>query len=190
MLLKKSFILLLVMILIVPAGCAVKTPVLEEDPFIPPEWMNNYSGILAEYQKFADCLQEEDLNSVYDKDIFSSPDESLKYHWNCMVIETNIRFVRKKAAIKESLGYALKDINYDGKDELILLLKDYTVLAVFSLSTNKPKLIDAFWPRYTCAILSTGELYTLGSGGACDWEYSVNKISGEEKSFCRLLNTV
>lgn len=38
-------------------------------------------------------------------------------------------------------GYALKDINGDGTDELLLMLDDYTVFALFTLRGGKPVLL-------------------------------------------------
>ncbi|MBQ7346490.1 MAG: leucine-rich repeat protein [Clostridia bacterium] len=64
-----------------------------------------------------------------------------------------------------SCGYARKDLNGDGTDELILLRDDYVILAIFSMSDGKPVLLDNFWERKSCWIDENGVLYVNGSGG-------------------------
>ncbi len=149
----------------------------EQQAFVIPDWFNDYPAIIEEYRKFTECLLNEGLESVFYNDIFCAPDNSLGYNWCCMLIETNIWSYRDFDKTKEAFGYALKDLNGDGSTELILLLQDYTVLAVFSSSNGKPQLMDAYWPKHNCAILETGELYTLSSGGAYDWSYTIQQIS-------------
>ena len=39
------------------------------------------------------------------------------------------------------LGYALYDVNHDGSDELLLMLDDYTIFALFTLQKGKPVLL-------------------------------------------------
>lgn len=137
----------------------------------------DYSSIIDEYKKFVDQSINEGVESVFDNGIFTTPDPDLSYNWNCMMIETNIWSYRKFAKNREAFGYALEDLNGDSTPELVLLLKDYTVLAVFSTVNGKPKLLDAYWPKHRCAIYNSGLLYTLSSGGSAYWEYAIHQIS-------------
>lgn len=141
------------------------------------DWTKDYLSILNEYRWFADCLINEGIESVFDNNIFSSPDSVLDYNWGCMMAETSIWYYRDFPKDREAFGYALKDLNGDGNEELILLLKDYTVLAVFTISDGKPKLLDAYWPKHRCAIYGSGLLYTLTSDGSANSYYRIQQIS-------------
>ena len=157
----------------------------KSEDFVPPEWFIDYPSILDEYRRFADCeILNDDTGRLFDWDIFSVPEDnnslyhenSFSYHWGCMTGEAKVSS-EKYPKMRDAFGYALEDLNGDGSDELILLLQDYTVLAAFSTVDGKPKLLDAFWSRHRCAITDSGLLYTLSSGGATVWFYSILKIS-------------
>ena len=70
--------------------------------------------------------------------------------------------------IKKHVGYAIKDLNGDGINEMILLSDNYFVIGVFTLVDNKPFLLDGFCNRYTCDITGSGLLYIHSSSGAGD----------------------
>jgi len=148
-----------------------------EEDFIEPEWMTDYESILEEYRKFVDYSIEGGAECVFRNAVFSSPDFNLWYQWDCMIVETNIFSYRDFPKARESFGYALKDLNGNGSPELILMLKDYTVLAVFSQVDDKPRLLDAFWPRHRCAIDLSGLLYIRSSSSAEDTSTCINQIS-------------
>ena len=42
---------------------------------------------------------------------------------------------------RSAYGYALYDVNGDGSDELLLMLDDYTIFALFTLQNGKPELL-------------------------------------------------
>jgi len=149
----------------------------EPQDFVVPDWTTDYISIVEEYRKFVDYIINEDFESAIDNNIFSTPDSSLSYNWSCMIGETNIWYYRDFPKAEGAFGYALEDLNGNGNNELILLLRDYTVLAIFSMTNENPKLIDAFWPRHKCAIYDTGLLYTLSSSGADSWYYKIQQIS-------------
>ena len=102
------------------------------------------------------------------------------------MVEVNIWSYRKITKNRAAFGYAITDLNKDGNDELVLLLQDYTVLAIFTLENGKPKLVDAFWPRYRCAILDSGMLYIAASGGACDWFNAIQRIAEDGSKLIRV----
>jgi len=56
-------------------------------------------------------------------------------------------------------GYAVKDLNGDGIDELLLMNYDYTVVALFSSVNGRPSLLETFSNSYTCRIDSDGLIY-------------------------------
>lgn len=151
-------------------------PSVSQD-FVVPSWARDYPSIIEEFQKYAEYLIKDDLEGAFDNNVFSTPDNKLAYNWSCMEIEANIWSYRDFPKAREAFGYALKDLNGNGDTELILILKDYTVLAIFSMSNGMPTLMDAYWPKHRCAILNSGLLYTLTSSGADDWYYKTQKIS-------------
>ena len=83
-------------------------------------------------------------------------------------------------------GYAFCDLNKNGNNELILLLDDYTILAIFSFADGKPILLDNYWNRKKCTIDSDGTLQIYGSGGADTSSFSIFKISDNDKELVLL----
>ncbi len=141
----------------------------------------NYLEIIRAYQEFALYIIDKDIEAVFQDDVFTLPniDETLLYHWENMLIETSIWSYRDFLKDKDAFGFALADLNHDGVDELILLLKDYTILAIFTTINNEVALIDAYWAKHRCAIYNTGILYTLTSSGASQWYYRTQYISSQ-----------
>lgn len=64
-----------------------------------------------------------------------------------------------------SYGYAFSDLNRDDKSELILLLEDYTIIAIFSMVDGTPMLLDTFSANnHYVALDQDGILYQTGYG--------------------------
>ena len=64
-----------------------------------------------------------------------------------------------------SYGYAYSDLNGDSKSELILLLEDYTIIAIFSMVDGTPILLDTFSANnHYVAVDQDGILYQTGYG--------------------------
>ncbi len=163
------------------------TPILHNS-----DWMVDYSSILQEYRLFVDNMASGKYASVnedgiiFDDDVFKSPVQGdLSGHWFYMKHDANLWEVWDMA--RSFFGYALEDLNGDGSDELILLEDEYKVLAIFSTVNGKPKLLDAYWSRYECAILDSGLLHTMGSDGAGDWVHAIQQLSPDSSE---LLNVV
>ena len=83
-------------------------------------------------------------------------------------------------------GYAFCNLNKNGNDEMLLLLDDYTVLAIFSFADGKPILLDNYWNRKKCTIEQDGTLQIYGSGGADTSSFSIFKISDNDKELVLL----
>jgi len=83
-------------------------------------------------------------------------------------------------------GYAFCDLNKNGNDEMVLLLDDYTVLAIFSFADGKPVLLDNYWNRKKCTIEQDGTIQVYGSGGADTSSFSIFKISDNDKELVLL----
>lgn len=154
---------------------------------INPE--NPYEEVLQSYQEYASYIINDDIETVLEQDIFSPSiaDKELAYRWQNMLVETNIWSYRDFQKDQSAFGYALADLNGDIYNELILLLKDYTVLAIFMTVDNDIRLVDAYWPKHRCAIYDTRVLYTLTTNGASQWYYRTQCISLENKKLELLL---
>lgn len=76
-----------------------------------------------------------------------------------------------------SYGYAYSDLNGDSKLELILLLEDYTIIAIFSIVDGAPFMISDFYSKKTCHIDSDKTICISGSNGADTWGYSEYMLS-------------
>lgn len=167
-----------------PSSTGTPTPNPEPDPNpSPAEWPEEYSAILEDYKTLANCILQ-DFDSFVE--IMASDDYDVYGVWE----EQNIPVLRKEgfywelgydfAGDKDAYGYALKDLNGDGSDELIILLKDYTVLAIYSISDGKSKRVDIFWERHDCyAIDNSGLFYIFNSESAADVWYTIERLSDD-----------
>ncbi len=78
---------------------------------------------------------------------------------------------------KLSCGYAIKDLNGDGVDELVLINDDYRVVAIFSMVNGTPILLGNYIPRRSCWIDGNGWLHENGSSGADYSTHAIYKIA-------------
>ncbi|MCH5273455.1 MAG: hypothetical protein J1E35_07260 [Lachnospiraceae bacterium] len=141
---------------------------------------HDYSSVIAGYMKFAEVLINEQVSSIpvdLDFSSFEENDEELIYDWGCMLAEMMIWSCQSLSKEKDYFGYALKDLNNDKTSELILLTKDFDILAIFTTINDKPKLVDAYWSRHRCAIYDSNTLYTYSSSGAANYCYRLQVIS-------------
>ena len=76
-----------------------------------------------------------------------------------------------------SCGYATKDLNGDGVDELVLLNDDYMVIAIFSVVDGKPLLLRNYRTRDSAWIDAKGWIHENGSSGADFSTSAVCKIA-------------
>ena len=83
-------------------------------------------------------------------------------------------------------GYTFCDLNKNGNDEMLLLLDDYTVLAIFSFADGKPVLLDNYWNRKKCTIEQDGTLQVYGSSGADRSSVSIYEVAKNDKELALL----
>ena len=105
------------------------------------------------------------------------PEGTKEYEWESAIIVA-VTTLRLSTSVP---GYAFCDLNKNGSDEMLLLLDDYTVLAIFSFANDQPILLDKYWNRKKCAINEDGTIQVRGSGGADTSYYSIFKISDNDK---------
>ena len=133
---------------------------VNDEPKIPSDDISNeekYKPVLDIYKDVIINLDEK-INS---KD--SPYSEGTKeYEWESAIIGAVARFHLSTNVP----GYAFRDLNENGNDEMLLLLDDYTVLAIFSFADGKPVLLDNYWNRKKCTIEQDGTIQVYGSSGA------------------------
>ena len=84
---------------------------------------------------------------------------------------------KKSPPYRLSCGYATKDLNGDGMDELVLMNNDYYIMAIFSYADGKPVLLGNYMPRGSCWIDGDGLLHENGSNGADHSTHAIYKIA-------------
>ena len=133
---------------------------------IPYDQFTSYASILEEYRRVATYAIEDQ----------GKGESWYTNEWLGGLIKSN----SGKAPIKDDFGYAIHDLNGNGNPELILMLREYIILAIFSTVDGKLTLLDDFEARHYCAIDSSGMIFTHTSGGATTWSYSIQKISPDD----------
>lgn len=108
-------------------------------------------------------------------DLFTFESDEDYYLYNYLVISA-VYFAPSK---NQSFGYAKKDLNGDGVQELILLEGGYDILAIFTQNAGKVVLVDSFNNTRTAFIDAKGNIHVknhvAGVSGK-DYEYSVCTI--------------
>ena len=65
---------------------------------------------------------------------------------------------------KDQCGYAIKDLNGDGKDELVLLNSDYVIVAIFSTFNGKPVMFGNYNESNYAWIDGDGRIHEIEKG--------------------------
>ena len=186
---KKTIVYLLLFAFLLSSLAACK-------PSAPKESDNETSTEQTENNPSNDTSNEEKYKSILDiyKDVVMNLDEKVnskdspypegtkEYEWESAIIVA-LTTLRLSTNIP---GYAFCDLNKNGNDEMLLLLDDYTVLAIFSFADGKPVLLDNYWNRKKCTIEQDGTIQVYGSGGADTSSFSMFKISDNDKELVLL----
>ena len=186
---KKTIVYLLLFAFLLSSLAACK-------PSVPKESDNETSTEQTENNPSNDTSNEEKYKSILDiyKDVVMNLDEKVnskdspypegtkEYEWESAIIVA-LTTLRLSTNVP---GYAFCDLNKNGTDEMLLLLDDYTVLAIFSFADGKPVLLDNYWNRKKCTIEQDGTIQVYGSGGADTSSFSMFKISDNDKELVLL----
>ena len=165
---KLITVFILILLLLSVCGCSHNA---EQD-------ILNYSQIISDFKTTVRGVLSESFETDFNNDKFVSPDENFRYEWGNMLIDAKDGLDNPT---EDSFGYILKDINNDNINELFLVRKDYTILAIFTLEDSYPKLLGAFWSRYSCIMFDNNDLYILSSNGADNFEYTICRLSANNK---------
>ena len=134
-----------------------------------------YKRIISLYKDFAKSRTEKASQNLLNKltSTLKMDDKQFLYELDNSILESR----------DGRLGYAMCDLNGDGKPELLILSEDYTIHAIYTLRQDKPVLVGAYWSRKKCIIDEIGILCVDSSSGASDSSDAVYFLnsSGELK---------
>ena len=134
-----------------------------------PVDISSYESIIDLYKMMVELTEyytnEGKLNGVYHR-AFYFPSEK-ENEWFDRIFDSVYQFCPKMTPdYANAFGYAIKDINGDGTDELILMLDEYYIIAIFTMKDGKPVLLDTYIPRGQAQIRENGDIYVHANGGA------------------------
>ncbi|MBE6584956.1 MAG: hypothetical protein E7645_00345 [Ruminococcaceae bacterium] len=132
---------------------------------------DSYESILMMYRKMVELSPEwmkDDEQAKVDAQ-FAFPD-SIARHWYMAMSISIAAFYPQNDMLECDpaghlhFGYAIKDINRDGVDELFLLTKDMTIVAIFTLrADDRPVLLETFGNKHTGFVNDNGQLMVVDS---------------------------
>lgn len=152
-----------------------------------------YTETIEDYKKIVQFRLSEQFESEYNsgkfvelnKNLEADISSSFQYKWDNMIADM-LDSIEEPSM--ESFGYILTDLNGDNVLELIWVNSDYNVVfAVFTIRNNEAHMLDAYWSRYKGKVLDFGMLYTLGSGGADTFEYTISNVDQNESSGLKVI---
>ncbi len=107
------------------------------------EEVKPYKDIIEKHRKFITAISDGSLKGDEDEE------EWMEQPWAYLISHFNYLKDREKRDLRQEACYALKDINNDGTPELILLLNDYTIQAIYTIAKDgTPRLVDHYWERH------------------------------------------
>lgn len=140
----------------------------DSEPIPIPADFASYESIIRMYSKLVEVLpdwvsddQQEEIDAL-----FYFPNEQAR-EWYVMVSDAVfILCPGDRANGLAHLGYAIKDVNGDGVEELFLLSDEFTMIALFTQYDGKPVLLEDFWNRKRGYVNESGQIIISGSSGA------------------------
>ena len=155
-----------------------------DEPKVPSDDRSDDSSNEEKYKPVLDIYKDVVMNFDEQGNSKDSPyaEGTKEYEWRGAIIVA-VTTLRLSTNV---LGYAFCDLNKNGNDEMILLLDDYTVLAIFSFADGEPVLLDHYWNRKKCAIEQDGTIQVRGSSGAYNSSRSIYEIAKDDTELVRL----
>ena len=139
------------------------------------ETPTNDTGLVDEFKSIIDMYEEiVYIHKMYNpSDSYEKFSDNFSQEWYDEIFSATLI----GDVSKNLYGYALTDLNADNRLEMVLLLEDYTIIAIFSIVDEKPFLISDFHHRRSCWLDKDKTIHISGSNGADDWTYSEYKLS-------------
>lgn len=134
---------------------------------------DTYDSIIHTYKKMVeiapDVIEEKEIFNETVKSIFNV-EETKKEWFSQLTTSISTLYPKDAEGLKNNgyadFGYSVKDINKDNFDELILMVSNGTIIAIFTTYNEEPVLLDSFQNRYSCSLNSDGDIFISGSNGA------------------------
>ena len=136
-----------------------------------PADFSGYDSIVHMYGKVVETIPDVfaapgwDYSLVFDH-LFAFPDEQTKDTYTRMCNAILEFYPGGNVNLHTFFGYVIKDINGDGVEELCLLTKEFTMVALFTKHNGKPVLLEEFWNRKRGFVNENGRIIIVGSSGA------------------------
>lgn len=155
---------------------------------------DTYDSIIHTYKKMVEIapavIEEKEIFNETVKSIFNV-EETKKEWFSKLTTSIAIFYPKDVEGLKNNgyadFGYAVKDINGDNSDELLLMLSDGTIIAIFTTYNSVPMLLDTFRNRYICSLNSVGDIFISGSNGAAQTvnrKYTIDSAMGSLLLIC------
>ena len=157
----------------ITATCLLTTRAKEPEPVVYD--VSLYDGLIDDYAKVV-----MDYTSGMD---YEEQDKLIEGREDLGAILYSIRatkdYIGRDA---ENYGFATKDINNDGTQELFIISGEYDILAVFTINDGKPALLESFSTRHGASLGEDGKIYTEGSeSGFASHKEALELKNGELK---------
>ena len=129
-----------------------------------PADFSGYDSIVHMYGKVVETIPDVfaapgwDYSLVFDH-LFAFPDEQTRDTYTRMCNAILELYPGGNVNLHTFFGYVIKDINGDGVEELCLLTKEFTMVALFTKHNGKPVLLEEFWNRKRGFVNENGWFY-------------------------------
>ncbi|MBQ9779430.1 MAG: hypothetical protein IJW00_00635 [Clostridia bacterium] len=150
-----------------------ETPHIEEtvtqepsDSQLIPADFASYESIIRMYHKMVEVLPDWAEKHEEQETLFYFPNEQAREWYTRVGNAAFILCPGDRTNGVAHLGYAVKDFNGDGVEELFLLTKDFQVVTLFTQHNGKPVLLEDFWNRKRGYVNENGQIIICGSSGA------------------------
>jgi hypothetical protein len=148
-------------------------------------YFESYESIIRLWDLVLESIEQYDDHVDYAA-VFNVTDETHKSWLNKLIVSSLA--LRNEAhedkyhhEFRNSMGYAIKDLNGDGTYELIFIRNDYRVIAIFTTVNGEPVLLGNYWDRKSCFIDENGLIYEAGSNGSDSSSKAVCRIKNNSK---------
>ncbi|MBQ7315928.1 MAG: hypothetical protein IJW90_02325 [Clostridia bacterium] len=146
-----------------------------------PADFSGYDSIVHMYGKVVETIPDVfaapgwDYSLVFNH-LFAFPDEQTRDTYTRMCNAILELYPGGNVNLHTFFGYVIKDINGDGVEELCLLTKEFTIVALFTKHNGKPVLLEEFWNRKRGFVNENGRIIIVGSSGADMSSREVHRI--------------
>ncbi len=154
----------------------VGTPPVEEivtqeptDSELIPADFASYESIIRMYRKLVEVLPDYYTSGGGENPevdgLFVFPNEQAREWYDRVGSSAFLLCPGDRKNATALFGYAIKDVNGDGVDELFLLTKDFQIVTLFTQHNGKPVLLEDFWNRKKGYVNENGQIMIGGSNG-------------------------